>query len=82
MSDSDFYLNERMMAQRVEEEHRQAEARRLVSEAQAGRADWLSRQRCRALCQSGRFFVSLGERLLQDVAPQSLPPEGHVGGRA
>ena len=78
MSGTDFYSNERMMAQRVEEEHRQAEARRLVSEAQAGRAGWLKRQRCRALCQLGRFFVSLGQRLLQDASLPALPAEGHM----
>lgn len=79
MSGTDFYLNERMMAQRVEEEHRQAEARRLAREAQAGRAGWLSQQRCRALCQLGQFFVSLGQRLLQDASLPVLPPEGQVG---
>lgn len=66
------------MAQRVAEEHRQAEVRRLVSEAQAGRVGWLSQQRGRALCQLGRFFVSLGQRLLQDVSPPALPAEGPV----
>jgi hypothetical protein len=82
MLNSNFYLTERMVALRVEEEHRQAEARRLLAEARAGRTGWLSRQCCRALCQLGRFLVSLGQRFLQDVAPPSLPLEGHVGSRA
>jgi len=62
-----------MMALCVEEEQRKAEARRLLREAWARQPDWLSRQRCRALCQLGRFFASLGRRLAQDVASQSLP---------
>ena len=78
----DFYLIERMMAQRVTEEHRQARARRLVSEARAGRAGWVSQQRRRALCRLGRFLVSRGQRLLQDASPPALPAEGHVGERA
>jgi hypothetical protein len=82
MFDSNLYLYERMMAQRVKDEHRQAEVRRLVSEAQAGRASWLSQQRCRAVCQLGQFFVSLGQRLLQDASPQPFPLEDKVGGRA
>ena len=82
MSGTDFYLNERTMAQRVAEEHRQAEARRLLSEARAGHAGWLRRQCCWGLCRLGRFLVSLGQRLLHGVAPQPLPLRGHADGRA
>lgn len=82
MSEVNLYLLERLAALRVEEERRQAEMRRLASEARAGRASWLSQQRGQALHRLGRFFVSLGQRLLRDVVPQTLPREGHADGTA
>ncbi len=73
-----FYVKERMVAEHVAEMHRQAEAHRLLREAQAGRAGWLSQPRCRARRQLGRFFVSLGERLLKGASPPVFPVEGQV----
>jgi hypothetical protein len=81
MSHIDSYSAERLMDLRVQEERRQAELRRLLSEAQAGRAGWLSQQRCRALCQLGRVFVSVGQRLLQAASPPALPAAGQVSKR-
>jgi hypothetical protein len=75
---TDFYLNERVMQLRVEEEHRQAELRRLEKASGAGRTKWLVRQRCRALSWLGCFLVSSGQRLLQSVPP-SPGAEGRAG---
>lgn len=70
---NDFYLNERMMQQRVAEEHRQAELRRLPKEIRAGRTNWLAQQRYRTLSWLGRFLISSGQQLLQSI---SQPPPG------
>lgn len=73
---SEFYLRERMMQLRVEEEHRQAELRRLQQEGVADHTSWLARQRYRALGWLGRLLVSSGQRLLQCLSPspQSAEP--------
>ena len=73
MSGTDFYLEERLMELRVQEEQRQAELRRLQREARGARPGWLSRPRCWLLCQVGSLFVSLGMRLLQAGLPEPLP---------
>ena len=73
MSGTDFHLEERLMELRVQEEQRLAELRRLQREARQAHPGWLSRQRCWLLCQLGRFFVSLGTRLLQAGLREPLP---------
>ena len=73
---TDFYLNERVMQLTVEEEHRQAELRRLQKESGAGRSKWLVRQRNRALSRLGCILASSGQRLLQSVAPPPRSAEG------
>ena len=73
---SEFYLNERLMQQRVAEEHRQAELRRLQEEVGTGRTSWLVRQRYRILCWLGRILVSSGRQLLQST---SQPPPAAEG---
>lgn len=73
-----FYLNERIMQLRVEEEHRQAGFRRLQKEIGADRAGWLARQRTRTLSRLGRFLVSSGQRLLQPISPPPPSAEGRA----
>jgi hypothetical protein len=73
MSGTDFYLEERLMDLRVQEEQRLAELRRLQREARGAHPGWLSRQRCWLLSQLGNLFVSLGVRLLQAGLPEPLP---------
>ena len=73
MVSSDYYLEERLMDLRVQEEWRQAELRCLQREARKAHPGWLSRQSCWLLCQSGNFLVSLGVRLLHAGLPQPLP---------
>jgi hypothetical protein len=70
---SDYYLEERLMDLRVQEEWRQAELRRLQREARRAHPGWLSRQSCWLLCQLGNLFVSLGVRLLHAGLPQPRP---------
>lgn len=69
---TDFYLEERLMAQRVREERAQAALRGLGHEARKAHPGWASRQRCWLLCHSGRFLVSLGRRLWEAGLPQAL----------
>lgn len=66
---TDFYLNERVMQLRVEEEHRQAELRRQQETSGAGRTNWLGWQRNRALSWWGYLLASAGQRLLASVEP-------------
>lgn len=61
---SEFYLNERVMQLRVEEEHRQATSRRLQQQVGTGRTNWLVRLRKRALSRLGYLLISSGQRLL------------------
>ncbi len=76
----DLYVVERMAALRIEEEHRQAEARRLQKQARMAHQGWLFRQRCWILSQLGRLFVSLGERMLQADLTQPLALDRHARG--
>jgi len=78
MSYDDFIFGDRLMEQRVKEEHRQAEVRRLQREAMAGRQGWLSQQRGWVLCQVGRWLESLGQRLQQYGLPQTSSLEGQI----
>jgi len=64
-----FYLYERMMQSRVEEEHRQAELRRLQKSVGTGRTSWLVQQRNRALSRLGRLLTLSGQRLILSTAP-------------
>jgi hypothetical protein len=73
MSYTDYHFGDRLMDLRVQEERQQAELRGLQREAAKAHPDWLSRQRCRLLCQVGSLFVSLGVRLLRAGLPQPLP---------
>jgi len=73
MSYTDYHFGERLMDLRVQEERRQAELGALQREARKAQPGWLSRQRCRFLCQVGNLFVSLGVRLLRAGLPQPLP---------
>lgn len=70
MSYTDYHLGERLMQLRVQEEQHQAELRGLQREAAKAQPSWLSRQRCRFLCQVGNLLVSLGVRLLRAGLPQ------------
>ena len=73
MSYTDYHFGDRLMDLRVQEERQQAELRGLQREAAKARPGWLSRQRCRLLCQVGNLLVSLGVRLLRAGLPQPLP---------
>lgn len=64
---NDFYLNERIMQLTVEEEHRQAEARRQQKEIGTVQTSWLSRQRCGILSRVACFIVSSSQKLLPSV---------------
>jgi len=70
---SDYFLEERLMDLRVQEERRQAGLRRLQREARKAHPRWLSRQRCSLLSQLGSLLVSLGVRLLHVGLPQPRP---------
>jgi hypothetical protein len=73
---SDFYLNERLMRLRVEEEHRQADFRRLPKALGSRDRGWLGRRRARALRRLGGLLVSLGRHLLRSIPPQTPHAEG------
>lgn len=73
MSYTDYHFGDRLMVLRVQEERHQAELRGIQREAANAHPGWLSRQRCRLLCQVGNLFVSLGVRLLRAGLPQPLP---------
>ena len=70
---SDYFLNERLMEQRVQAEQHSAELRRLAREARGAHPGWAARQRCQLSCRLGRLLVSLGRRLLEDGLPRALP---------
>ena len=70
---SDYFLTERLMDQRVQEEQHLAELRCLAREARRAQPNWVSRQRCWLLCQLGRLLISLGRHLLEASLPQALP---------
>lgn len=82
MMDMDFYTNERLMVQRVEEERRQAEVRRLQREAGNGALGRLFQQRWKVLAQLGHLFVSVGRRLEQAGQVQARSAQEHAGGKA
>jgi hypothetical protein len=71
---SDFYLNERLMQLRVEDEHRQAECRRLRRALGSDGRGWLGRRRTRALRRLGGLLVSLGRHLLRPPRPRLPAP--------
>jgi len=68
---SDYFLTEKLMDQRVHEEHHRAELRRLAREARMAHPSWASRQRCKLLCRLGLALVSLGRQLLAASAAQA-----------
>ena len=73
---NDFYLCERTMRLRVEEEHRQAEFRRLRKALGSDGRGWLGRRRARALRRLGGLLVSLGRHLLRPIPY----PDSHAEG--
>jgi hypothetical protein len=73
MLDTNFYLEERLMDLRVQEERQRAELRSLQREARGAHAGRLSCQSCWLLCQLGSLLVSLGVRLLHAGLPQPHP---------
>ncbi len=73
MSFTDFFLEERLMELRVQEELRQAELRRLQREARRVHLRWVDRPRCWLLRQLGKLLVSWGTWLLQAGLPEPLP---------
>jgi hypothetical protein len=73
MLDTNFYLEERLMDLRVQEERQKAELRSLQREAGSAHSGRLSRQSSWLLCQLGSLFVSLGVRLLHAGLPQPHP---------
>ena len=82
MSDRDFDFTERLMYQRVEEELRQAELRRLQREVRAtsqGRLrEWTSLMADRL----GSQLVSTGLRLKQASRAQLISPQEHADRKA
>ena len=62
-----FYLNDRIMQLTVEEEHRQAEARRQQKEIGKIQTGWLSRQWRQALSRVACFIISTSQKLLPSV---------------
>jgi hypothetical protein len=81
MSDTDFDFTERLMYQRVEEELRQAELRRLAREAGAADQGWLRERTSRVLDQLGSLFVSTGQRLRQAGQAQPIPTQEPADGK-
>lgn len=73
---SDFYLNERLMRLRVEEEHRQADFRRLPKALGSRDRGWLGRRRARALRRLGGLLASLGRHLPRPKVSQSPRAKG------
>ena len=69
---TEFYLAERMMQLRVEEEHHRATSRRLQKLVGMRRTSWLARQRCSILSRFGYVLVRSGQQLLRLVL-QSPP---------
>ena len=82
MSDTDFDFSERLMYQRVEEELRQAERRRLAREAGATGQGWLQERRSMVLDRLGSLLVSMGQRLKQASQAQLMPTQEHADGKA
>ncbi len=82
MMDMDVYTSERLMYQRVDEERRLAELRRLQREAGESRQGRLFQWRSQVLAQLGGLFVSLGRRLEQAGQVQAPCAEEPAGGRA
>jgi hypothetical protein len=75
MRSTDFYLAERTMEMRVEEELRQAQARRVAHEAMPLRLLSLSQPVRRLVCDLSRFLVALGGRLVRYGLPAYSPVE-------
>jgi hypothetical protein len=73
---NDYYLCERTMRLRVEEEHRRAEFRRLRKALGTDGRGWLGRQRTRALRRLGGLLVSLGRHLPWPVTHRPPHAEG------
>jgi hypothetical protein len=69
---TDYDLAERLMDLHVQEEHEQAELRRLEREARKACPSWVSQQRGRFLCQLDSLVASLVRRLL-DAGPSQAP---------
>jgi hypothetical protein len=82
MMDMDVYTSERLMYQRVEEERRLAELRRLQREASESRQGRLLQWRSQVLAQLGGLFVSVGQRLEQAGQIQAPCAEEPAGGSA
>lgn len=82
MSDTDFDFNERLMYQRVEEELRQAELRRLDREAGVTGQGWLRERTFGVLDQLGSLLVSMGQRLKEASQAELISTQEHADGRA
>ena len=82
MSDTDFDSTERLMYQRVEEELRQAELRRLAREAGGTHQGWLRERTFMVLDQLGSLLVSMGQRLKQAGQAQPISTQEHADSRA
>ena len=79
---TDFYLAERVMQLRVEEEHRRATSRRLQKLVGTGSRNWLARQRCCILSRFGDVLVRCGRQLLRLVLQPPPGCQGPEGRRA
>jgi hypothetical protein len=82
MSDTDFNFTERLMYQRVDEELRQAELRRLAREAGAADQGWLRERTSMVLDQLGSLLVSMGQRLKQAGQAQLVSTQEPADGKA
>jgi hypothetical protein len=78
MSFDDFFLAERTMQMRVDEELSQADGQRLVRLARPRHRPWLFRQGRLVLCELGYLLVVLGARLEEYGLPPSQPLKGEL----
>ena len=82
MSNTDFDFTERLMYQRVEEELRQAELRRLQREVRATNQGRLREWTSLMADRLGSQLVSTGLRLKQASRAQLISPQEHADGEA
>ena len=69
MTYDDFVFGDRQMEMRVQEEHRQADIRRMAREARPDRKDWLSQRRTLVLYRLGNVLERFGLWLQQSAQP-------------
>ena len=69
MTYDDFVFGDRLMDMRVQEEHRQADIRRMAREARPDRKSWLSQRWTLVLYRLGNVLERFGLWLQQSAQP-------------